>query len=316
MNVTIGADPEFFIRPIVKAIDLEVAPQKAKNKINKKSPLGVISEVPQPEVRPEWIPVCGLLGGTKQQPMQIPGLPKGFMHQEDGAAVEFNVPVSTSAGEFDKSIRRAFNALVDILNTKGFTPTSINTINLTDAVLEKHPHLEAVGCDPDYNVYEKTPGLPRGPIPSKYARIRGAGGHLHIGYDKNRIPHDVLVKLLDLVLCLPTLKYDSQPGRRSWWGQPGIYRPKPYGIEYRTLSNWWLFNPMNSAVAHTIFDLMTSLHENMDQWQAVYNLTNWDSLKLIVYAEDVKGAHSFLENLTRGSKVLSSLIGLQHARGL
>ena len=32
---------------------------------------------------------------------------------------------------------------------------------------------------------------------------------------------------------------DFQNARRQFYGQPGTFRPTPYGFEYRTLSNFW-----------------------------------------------------------------------------
>jgi hypothetical protein len=36
----------------------------------------------------------------------------------------------------------------------------------------------------------------------------------------------------------------TQDERSKWYGQPGIYRSKPYGIEYRTLNNQWIASNM------------------------------------------------------------------------
>jgi hypothetical protein len=31
--------------------------------------------------------------------------------------------------------------------------------------------------------------------------------------------------------------------RKSLYGMPGAYRKKPFGFEYRVLSNFWIFDP-------------------------------------------------------------------------
>ncbi len=50
-----------------------------------------------------------------------------------------------------------------------------------------------------------------------------------------------LVKALDYLVTLPMLK-DDDPRRRELYGQAGCFRNKPYGIEYRTPSNKWIFS--------------------------------------------------------------------------
>src|SRR3546814_17499888 len=49
-----------------------------------------------------------------------------------------------------------------------------------------------------------------------------------------------LTKQLDAFLALPSLFYDDQVKRRSMYGAAGAFRTKPYGVEYRVLSNAWL----------------------------------------------------------------------------
>jgi hypothetical protein len=45
---------------------------------------------------------------------------------------------------------------------------------------------------------------------------------------------------MDFYLGLPSLVYDAATRRREMYGKAGAYRPKSYGVEYRTLSNAWL----------------------------------------------------------------------------
>lgn len=52
----------------------------------------------------------------------------------------------------------------------------------------------------------------------------------------------MIVKQLDYYLGVPSLLWDNDPRRRLLYGKAGAFRPKPYGLEYRTLSNRWLTN--------------------------------------------------------------------------
>jgi hypothetical protein len=49
-----------------------------------------------------------------------------------------------------------------------------------------------------------------------------------------------IVRELDYYLGLPSLKWDTDGRRRKLYGKAGAFRPKPYGLEYRVLSNKWL----------------------------------------------------------------------------
>ena len=49
-----------------------------------------------------------------------------------------------------------------------------------------------------------------------------------------------MVKQLDFYLGLPSLFYDNDVDRRAMYGKAGCCRFKPYGVEYRVLSNKWL----------------------------------------------------------------------------
>ena len=49
-----------------------------------------------------------------------------------------------------------------------------------------------------------------------------------------------VARQMDFFLALPSLFYDDDVRRRSMYGKAGCMRVKPYGMEYRTLSNKWL----------------------------------------------------------------------------
>jgi len=49
-----------------------------------------------------------------------------------------------------------------------------------------------------------------------------------------------MTKELDFVLYNSSLSWDNDDRRRELYGKPGSFRPKPYGVEYRVLSNMWL----------------------------------------------------------------------------
>lgn len=185
------------------------------------------------------MPAFGLIGGTKEEPKPFVDLPQGFAYQEDGAALEFNVPPAPTSVDFCRNIRTAMNALsrtvLPLIYAQGvgitLTPEELN-----------HKSAQNIGCKPDFNAYDKNGEFKRQPFTAEQlGSERYAGGHFHVQYNTEALPHWAAARFLDLFLGLPSLRYDSQGGRREKYGRPGLYRPKSYGIEYRTLSNFWLF---------------------------------------------------------------------------
>ena len=121
----------------------------------------------------------------------------------------------------------------------------------------RHPMSRTVGCDPDYCAYEmKMKPAPKEAI--QHSRFRSCGGHIHIGHPIliNGDCESVLaVYMLDLILGVSSLwldKDESSAARRGLYGQAGRHRPKDYGIEYRSLGNFWLKSPQLVAL---VFDL-------------------------------------------------------------
>jgi hypothetical protein len=205
VKVTLGADPEFFIKNI-KTNDIT--------------------------------PICGLLGGTKHEPVQMRDMPAGFMHQEDGAAAEINVPVCQTPEQLLECINLG-RAWVDrALLPKGFVTTSAGTISI-EKFVGKFPQLRIVGCDPDYWAWAKTGPDCERPMPDIQYQ-RGAGAHIHFGHPKTTIPSYALTRIVDMVSYAHWGWDRSFPMENRKWG---LYRPKPYGFEYRSPGIVDLYKP-------------------------------------------------------------------------
>ena len=179
--------------------------------------------------------VIGKIGANKWAPLQVKNLPDGFTLQEDNVALEFGIPPAASAEEFISSIRRVMRAGRSHLGPGAFSTLSCVTFphaELTD------PNAWVFGCEPDFDAWTGQEN-PKPKAPNVY--LRSAGGHIHVEteLDKQRV-----IRFMDLTLGVPSVLMDEDGGqRRALYGAPGAYRPKPYGVEYRTLSNFWIFNP-------------------------------------------------------------------------
>lgn len=92
-------------------------------------------------------------------------------------------------------------------------------------------------CDPDYNVYTLEANTP----PNSEGTLRSAGGHIHIGYENPEFVNNLkIVRAMDLFLGIPSILLDKDTRRKQMYGKAGAYREKPYGVEYRVLSNFWI----------------------------------------------------------------------------
>lgn len=175
----------------------------------------------------------GLIGGTKKEPRQ---LGNGFALQEDNVAVEFNIPACSNQPQFVSSLQYVLDHLREEVGQKGLILDISATAEFTEEQLN-HPQAQELGCEPDYNAWT----LDQNPRPIAPPTLRSSGGHLHIGWDDPQ-PFEQyrMIRAHDLFVGVPSLIYDHDDKRRQIYGKAGAYRPKPYGAEYRTLSNFWI----------------------------------------------------------------------------
>lgn len=195
----------------------------------------------------EFYPSCDIIGGTKENPMPLPrsGI-EGLSIQEDNVAVEITTAACTTRAQFIKNITDSLKYLPQVfpreyeLSLSNAASAYFNPKYLTS---EK---ALTFGCDPDVDAY--TGKLNEISDDKKNSNFRTCGGHVHIGFENNKDMPKLLmrkfIKLLDLYLGVPSLILDKDTERRKLYGSAGAFRYKPqYGCEYRTLSNFWTFNP-------------------------------------------------------------------------
>ena len=201
----------------------------------------------------QFVSAIGKFGGTKRHPKPL-GKIKGMMVQEDNVAVEFNIPPARTSFDFQTSIQTA----LDLLAKKATKMhLSLAIVPSAEFPLKELRHNKArdFGCDPDFNVWS----LEFNPRPfNANKQLRSAGGHVHIGVDK--CDPILLGRACDLFLGCPSIMFDSDLSRRLLYGKSGAIRQKSYGIEYRTLSNFWIkshqlmklvFEQVEQAIAFT-----------------------------------------------------------------
>lgn len=181
--------------------------------------------------------------GTKEKPMAVAN---GHV-QNDGMALEFNVKPSETRIEFVSNtlaVLKDLNSFVQQIDQDAkLVPLPV--ADFGEKYIDSVPvDVSALGCNPDYNAYTESPN----PTPNGSLPFRTGSGHIHIGWTTNEEPTNgehfarccALAKEMDYYLGLPSLLWDSENRRRQLYGKAGAFRPKPYGMEYRVLSNAWL----------------------------------------------------------------------------
>jgi len=187
------------------------------------------------------VPCVGVLPGTKEEPYKPPGYRDGFAIQEDNVMVEFNIPPATDFGTFYNNVRDAkvmvMKELQDRYGAKYSLYSKHATHKFTPCELDSK-QAQLIGCEPDFDAYsggtirENTTPL---------SNMRSCGGHIHLG-GNFQCPDFVAALFAELFFNLGTggdIGFNPDCPRVAWYGMPGIYRPKPYGIEYRTPNNEW-----------------------------------------------------------------------------
>jgi hypothetical protein len=180
------------------------------------------------------VPVFGLVGGTKDNPKQVDGMPQGFTFQEDNVALEFGIPPAASKELFRSHIKDVQKAFLDRNPTLTFSKLSCALFPKT--ILD-FPQAHIFGCEPDFNAWT---GKENPPVKVRTRTMRAAGGHVHVELPEESDKRAV-AQAMDFYLAIPALLMDKDIQRRRLYGKAGAFRPKPYGVEYRVLSNFWIF---------------------------------------------------------------------------
>lgn len=235
-----------------------------------------------------------LVPGTKEKPHQVAC---GAV-QHDNVMAEFNVNPSGTDDEFVHNMREVLRELSDMVEPHTLVARASAHFpkdQLRDDVAQ------VFGCDPDFdswtlqmNSIDGTAGMDT---------FRSAGGHFHIGEKDNtkemlQDPYGKVevVKMLDIFQGIVSIAIDDDktaPKRRALYGRAGAHRPKPYGVEYRALGNFWVRSPdlvrmmyelADRAVALTMDGKSTEIIDSIgeEEIQRVINESDKKAAKTIV----------------------------------
>lgn len=180
----------------------------------------------------------------------------------DGYAVEFNL----DRGEFCRE-----NLTTQLYGTIHYASMFLRKHKLKlitapavridlKSLIDAPSDVQQFGCSPSINAYSREEEVPR--IDGMSHNLRYAGGHLHFGTTVSPLasslqwmqdPDSVFlfVKMCDLYIGVPLTYVEASPLnylRRLHYGKAGDFRFQKYerntiGIEYRSLSPFWLRRP-------------------------------------------------------------------------
>lgn len=228
MKILLGADPELFIR------------RKDKVRV--------------------FEPAFGKIPGTKEEPVP---LPSGGAVQLDGMAAEFNIKPASTPKAFAKNIAKAIKDIQKLYVPQGMELLAVPVAAFNKKVLDSMPeHVKELGCNPDFNAWDRGSVNPRPDAAD--VNFRTGAGHVHIGWTKDaKIGSKqhiedccTVIAMLDVTLgSLSAYTWDKRGAkRRQLYGNAGAMRIKPYGAEYRVLSNAWV---MDSKLAEIVAKITT-----------------------------------------------------------
>jgi len=164
----------------------------------------------------------------------------------DGVQAELNPYPNTCRANLANTISQCFKSLKIELDKqkKGVMLDFSRSVEISKEELAKLDEKnQKFGCMPSKSSYPDA-GIKLSKVdPLKYLK-RSAGGHIHLGcgagYHKKA---DDIVQMLDIICGNTCVLIDRDKGnavRRKLYGRAGEYRLPAHGIEYRTLSNFWL----------------------------------------------------------------------------
>lgn len=214
-NVTIGADIEVFL----------------KNKISG-----------------DIVSAEGIIKGSKDFPFRFMESNPFYATSLDNVMAEFCIPPARTRVEFREAIETAMHYI------QANVPGDLSLFAFPSARIDgkylQTENAKLFGCEPDFDAWKNGSMNPR--PAGQETDLRSCGGHIHIGYDEPQMEANLnLIKAMDIFIGLASVIQEPDNERKSLYGKAGAFRWKDYGVEYRTVSNYYINSP---ELTHWAFD--------------------------------------------------------------
>ena len=224
----------------------------------------------------------GIIGAEKILPAAGLVAGEGSKFIIDGVQAELNPRPSTCRALLANEISRCFRSLDAELKKKGnvgITADFNRAIEISkESLMELDEKARMFGCAPSKSIYRTKSSVNIAKVDPMEYRVRAAGGHIHIGKSNNtRLTavidkdHKRVVQMLDLLCGNTAVLVDRDPAnieRRKVYGRAGEFRLPAHGLEYRTLSNFWLtsYQLMSFAFGMARFAVEVMADTNADEF--------------------------------------------------
>ena len=241
--------------------------------------------------------VSGLLGCDKWNKRFVSD---DIRLQEDNVLVEFDINPHNSFEAFNDNLLRGIAACQEAVSKVDheLAPGISSHIFTLDELNSFNKGVWEFGCEPDFNALTGT----MNPKPrAADVGLRTAGGHVHIGYVDENFSMDleqgqaIVGVMCDFYLGLPSLLLDHDDRRRELYGKAGAIRKKSYGMEYRTLSNFWIFDEANRRM---IWDQAHKAHAELaGGYERLVAMVDPFEIQRVINEADKKAAEKYIKLL-------------------
>ncbi len=248
--------------------------------------LGADPEMFVQDNKGQFVSAYGMVKGNKEHPTPV----KNGAVQVDGMALEFNIDPSESEAQFVHNISTVIEQMKAMVPHFRVVATPVAHFGY-EYIKSQPDEAKELGCNPDYSAYTGS----ENPRPDADLPFRTGAGHVHIGWTNHKIPLEdqhfrsciSVVKQLDVFLGIVSVLFDDNVQRREMYGKAGAFRPKPYGVEYRVLSNAWVAEErLQKWVYRATMNALRALEEG----NHIYKEIGDEAINAIINNSDVERA--------------------------
>ena len=243
------------------------------------------------------VTAIGRFGGTKQEPKPVLD-EVGFCIQEDNVMPEINIPAAADYRTFYLNCDRILTWLKEEANKQGLEVDIAASMAFSVEQLD-HDQAKNIGCEADYCVWTQSENV-FDETKRKYLEyLRTSGGHVHVSFTNTaekikQEDQELLVMFLDVLLGVPSILLDVDTERRKLYGKAGSFRFKPYGIEYRVLSNFWFRSNQMQAWVFNQVEMAVGYMNNKGCIRLLYDQA--DKIQQSINNQDILIANSIIHD--------------------